>query len=195
MRWSTVIFLVLAAPCCKAVTPVEKVINLLEKLQTEAEDEGVKEATEYDKFACWCKAQADAKILNIATAEASIEKAAAKIKKLQGEIAEASGDLSDGNTRVGEIQEEMEKEQDIRDKAHHEYTIKHADVAEACRGVEEAIEQIEAGSSGQRGLFVQLSSGSTAKVSNILRKAIMDNALEATEKQMNFIGSFLETAQ
>jgi len=199
MRWSAVIILLApVVPLCDAkalqtVTPVEKVIRLLEKLQTETQEEGVEEATAYDKFACFCKAQADAKLLNIATCESKIEKFAAKIKKLQGEIAEMSGDVADGNTRIGEIQKEMDEQQKIRSDAHHAYTIKHADVAGACTSVEEAIEQMEA--SPRYAAFVQLSSATTAKLSNVLRKAIMDSELEATKKQMDFITSFLETAQ
>merc|ERR1719217_354144 len=86
----------------------------------------------------------------------------------------------------------MEEQQTLRNEAHHEYTIKHADVAAACTSVEEAIEQMEA---SPRGVFLQFSAGTTAKLSSVLRKAIMDDALEATEKQMDFIGSFLEYAQ
>merc|ERR1719217_1935605 len=86
----------------------------------------------------------------------------------------------------------MEEQQTLRNEAHHEYTIKHADVAAACTSVEEAIEQMEA---SPRGVFLQFSAGTTARLSTVLRKAIMDNALEATEKQMDFIGSFLEYAQ
>jgi DNA repair exonuclease SbcCD ATPase subunit len=198
MRRSVVIFLALVAPCCngkavQTVTPVEKVINLLEKLQTTAQEEGVEEAAAYDKFACFCKAQADAKLLNIATCESKIEKAAAKIKKLQGEIAEASGDVADGNVRIDEIKKEMEEQQQIRSDAHHEYTIKHADVQGACTSVEEAIEQMEA--SPRYAAFIQVSAATSAKLSHVLRKAIMDNELEATEKQMDFITSFLETTQ
>jgi len=37
------------------VSPVEKVITLLEDLKTETEDAGKKEASTYDTFACFCK--------------------------------------------------------------------------------------------------------------------------------------------
>jgi len=36
------------------VSPVEKVITLLEDLKTETEDAGKKEASTYDTFACFC---------------------------------------------------------------------------------------------------------------------------------------------
>merc|ERR1712107_608703 len=48
-----------------AVSPVEKVIDLLKQLQAETEEQGNKEAAQYDKFACFCKEQADEKLYQI----------------------------------------------------------------------------------------------------------------------------------
>ena len=44
-----------------STTPVEQVIGLLEKLQAQIQEEGKAEAAAYDKFACFCKEQADNK--------------------------------------------------------------------------------------------------------------------------------------
>merc|ERR1719482_946203 len=41
------------------VSPVEKVVELLTKIQGEIEAEGQAEAASYDKYACFCKEQAD----------------------------------------------------------------------------------------------------------------------------------------
>jgi len=51
----------LSAGTQQRVNPVEKVTELLEKLQAEVEAEGKSEAAAYDKYACFCKEQADNK--------------------------------------------------------------------------------------------------------------------------------------
>ena len=48
-------FVFLTMATASQVTPVEKVINLLEGMKTEVEKEGKAEAISYQKFACFCK--------------------------------------------------------------------------------------------------------------------------------------------
>merc|ERR1719379_569985 len=69
------------------VTPVEKVIELLKSLEVQIEEEGKTEAADYDKFACFCKEQADGKLY-------AIEKSTKKIEKLQAEIAELESQIA-----------------------------------------------------------------------------------------------------
>merc|ERR1719352_60558 len=57
MKCVTLLLLACGAALASAdeVSPVEKVIDLLEDLKSETEEEGKSEATTYDKFACFCK--------------------------------------------------------------------------------------------------------------------------------------------
>merc|ERR1712008_251142 len=97
-------------------TPVEKVISLLGRLSSQIAEEGKKEAAEYDKYACFCKEQADEKLYNIEKSEAKIEKLKATIEKLTGEIAELEEDIKKLSKRLDEIKEEMKSETEKRDK-------------------------------------------------------------------------------
>ena len=69
-----------------AVTPVEKVTELLVKLAAKIEEEGQAEAVAYDKFACFCKEQADDKLYAITKSDEKIKKLDAKIEALAAEI-------------------------------------------------------------------------------------------------------------
>merc|ERR1711924_170513 len=133
--------------------PVEKVINLIEKLQEETEQEGVAEATGYDKFACFCKAQADQKLKNIANAEAAITKLRARIKKSASEITQMNSNVADSNKEIKKLEKECEEEAKVRSDDHHEFTIKKADIVGAIDGTEGAIEQMEASKAAS---FLQL---------------------------------------
>jgi DNA repair exonuclease SbcCD ATPase subunit len=75
-------------------TPVEKVAQLLEKLSAQVAEEGKKEAAQYDKYACFCKEQADQKIYQIEKSEAKIETLTAEIEQLEAQIADLSADIA-----------------------------------------------------------------------------------------------------
>merc|ERR1719326_2154311 len=63
------------------VTPIEKVITLLEDLKTSVEDEGKEEATTYDKFACFCKDKTSAKSDAITEGQDTIDASSATIEE------------------------------------------------------------------------------------------------------------------
>jgi hypothetical protein len=54
------------------VTPVEKVVTMMEELQNKVTDEGAAEAATYNEFACFCRSQTKAKRDAITEAEAKI---------------------------------------------------------------------------------------------------------------------------
>merc|ERR1719213_978072 len=66
------------------VSPVEKVITLLEDLKTETEDSGKKEASTYDTFACFCKDTTIEKSDAIKTEQDNIDAFAATLEEQTG---------------------------------------------------------------------------------------------------------------
>ena len=67
---------------------------MLKGLQAKVAEEGKKEAAAYDKFACFCKEQADEKLYAIEKSDALIAKLTEEIKSLDADIAELNGDIS-----------------------------------------------------------------------------------------------------
>jgi hypothetical protein len=135
----------LGATNAEKVTPVESVINLLEKLEKQTMEEGKAEAAGYDKFACFCKEQADEKLYSITKADQKIALLTAEVKSLQGDITGLNKEIADLNTEISEMQSTCEAEQKARDEAFNAYAIKRDDLAGAITGVEEAIAMLKAG--------------------------------------------------
>merc|ERR1719262_1836091 len=92
------------------VTPMEKVISLLKSLSAKVEADGKKEAAAYDKYACFCKEQADEKLY-------AIEKSTAKIASLDAQIKELDAAISELNSQISDLSKKISSlEQDIKTK-------------------------------------------------------------------------------
>merc|ERR1719389_1004024 len=94
------------------VTPVEKVIELLEKLQGEVQAEGKKEAAAYDKFACFAKEQADDKFYAITKSNKKIDMQKAQIKALAAEIKSLNAEIN----KLRKLKKQLLQEQEDADK-------------------------------------------------------------------------------
>merc|ERR1719230_1000151 len=117
-----------AARSDQKITPVESVINLLEKLEKQTMEEGKSEAAAYDKFACFCKEQADEKLYSITKANEKISMLTALIKSLTGDITMLSKEISDLNTEIDTLKTTCEDEQKARDKAFNAYAVTRDDL-------------------------------------------------------------------
>merc|ERR1719197_2223485 len=138
MKAGAIILAVLGAANAEKITPVESVINLLEKLEKQTMEEGKAEAAGYDKFACFCKEQADEKLYAITKADQKIELLTAESKALQG-------DITNLNTEISDLTSTCEAEQKARDEAFNAYAITRDDLAGAISGCDEAIALLKGG--------------------------------------------------
>merc|ERR1719261_39331 len=125
------------------VTPVEKVISLLEKLKAESMAEGKDDAAAYDKFACFCKEQADDKLYAITKSEELIKTQTAKIKLLASEIDELNAAISDLKKKKSKLEEEAKESAAARAKEHEAYAVEEKDMADAITAIKGAIEALE----------------------------------------------------
>merc|ERR1719424_2022904 len=138
-------FAFLGATNAVDVTPVESVINLLEKLEKQTMEEGKTEAAGYDKFACFCKEQADEKLYSITKAGQKIDLLTAEVKALQGAITGLNKEIADLNKQIADTTATCEQEQKARDAAFNSYAIKRDDLAGAIRGCDDAIAMLKGG--------------------------------------------------
>lgn len=126
-----------------AVTPVEKVTELLTKLAAKIEEEGQAEAVAYDKFACFCKEQADNKLYAITKSDEKIKKLDAKIEALAAEIEVLDKEVADGNAEIKRLEEESEKELKLRADERAEYEKADASISRAIDAVRRAITALQ----------------------------------------------------
>lgn len=134
---------VLAVAVVDAVTPVAKVTQLLEELASKVEQEGKDEATAYDKFACFCKEQADNKLYAIEKSTKKINHLSSKIEKLDTEITELDGEISGLGSRIETLDGELVSSKALRDSQHQAFLGQQADVDGAIDAIERALQALK----------------------------------------------------
>eukprot|EP00746_Dinoflagellata_sp_MGD_P125397 gnl/MRDRNA2_/MRDRNA2_60154_c0_seq1.p1 gnl/MRDRNA2_/MRDRNA2_60154_c0~~gnl/MRDRNA2_/MRDRNA2_60154_c0_seq1.p1 ORF type:complete len:739 (+),score=277.72 gnl/MRDRNA2_/MRDRNA2_60154_c0_seq1:91-2217(+) len=130
------------------VTPVEKVISLLEKLKEETAAEAQSDAKTYDEMACFCKEQADDKFYAITKSKELIKQQTAKIKMLEGEITELNADIQELTTKIEGLEKDQKAADETRAKEFASYSEEEAKLAKAISAVERAIEALEESKEG-----------------------------------------------
>jgi len=125
-----------------AVTPIEKVISLVEGLRDEVVSDGKKEAKAYDKFACFCRDTTLRK-------SKSVKKGNDSINRLSANIADKTQERKEDITELGERkakQEGLSQKLDetiarcAKEKA--EYEAEAADLSKAIQGLKDAIKSM-----------------------------------------------------
>jgi chromosome segregation ATPase len=125
------------------VTPMEKVITLLKDLSAKVTAEGAKEATAYDKYACWCKEQADELLVSLNQNNAILLDLNAQIEALGTSIAELNSDIGDLNADIGQYDGKMKIKKEERANQHEKYLAAAKDMNEAIVSCEAAIETLK----------------------------------------------------
>jgi hypothetical protein len=125
------------------VTPIEKVMELMKKLSAQTEAEGKKEAEQYDKFACFCKEQADEKLYAIEKSTAKIAKQTARINKLEGEIADLNTAINALTGKIEAKEAEIKDAEDIRSAQHADYVEEDDKMQAAIKAIKGAIKALK----------------------------------------------------
>jgi len=122
-----------------AVTPIEKVIDLIEGMKKEVEGDGTAEAKAYDEFACFCKNENEARSTSIKKETDNINEMSANIAD---ETARKEDDIAELAKRKGN-QEALSRNLDETvarcAKQRAEYNAEAADLSKAIQGLEDAI--------------------------------------------------------
>jgi len=157
-------------------TPIQKVVILLKDIASKVAAEGQKEAAEYDKFACFCKEQADEK-------QYAMEKSAARIEDLSAEIEMLTTKKSKLNREIRELGEQIDKLQErkyhrsnYRDDTHKRYLSTAKDMNEAIDACERAIETLKNSKTEMRGAKLDLIQVTSGLMKAVKKQAQLANA-------------------
>merc|ERR1719428_2580181 len=110
----------------------------------ETDEEAKKDAASYDKFACFCKEQADEKLYSVEKATEKSNLLQAQIEQLTAEITALDKDVTKLNKEVDDLKKNKNNLQAARDKAFAAYVAIRDDLAGAIAGASEAIEMLSA---------------------------------------------------
>jgi len=147
---------------------MEKVIMLLKDLSGKIAVEGAKEAAQYDKFACFCKEQADEKLYSIEKSEAKIKDLSAEITELDSAIVQLNSEIGKLSTSISSLETSIKEKTATRDTEHAEYKAKAKDMNEAIDACDAAIEALKGSKGAMKGAKVDLAQ--VRKVTDVISR-------------------------
>jgi len=121
-----------------AVTPMEKVIKLLEDLKGDVEKEGKSEAATYEKFACFCKDNTKTKSSDIEDSQDKIDQCNADIGEKTATRQEKIADLGKEQKKVEDTTIKLAETTDTYQKDKAAYQATNADLTKAVNSAKRA---------------------------------------------------------
>jgi hypothetical protein len=126
------------------VTPVEKVITMVEELQAKVSAEGKAEAATYDKFACFCKSKTDEKVKAIAEEEQTVKDLQAEITSLSADRDTLDQNIQDLTTEIAQYEEDIKTSAAVRAEEKATFEAALLDVTKSVTQLEKAVETLKA---------------------------------------------------
>jgi len=125
-------------PAAAAVTPLQKVVSMLDSMLAKGKAEKHEEEVEFARFKVWCDdtrqqtQKNDEGAGQITQLQADMDKAASDAEVLQGEVEALEAE-------VGKAKEEVKSAQAVRDKENADYLAQHQDYSESIDACERAV--------------------------------------------------------
>lgn len=140
MRLAVVVcFGLLVAPAVSVdVTPIQKVIQMMDALLAKGKKEKHEEEVEFAKFHEWCDQVRDEKTKSIAEATAQIAELAAAIDKAESDAEVLSEEISELEKEVAKLQAEADSATALRKKENLDYKAAHHDLSESIDAIARA---------------------------------------------------------
>lgn len=131
------------SPVAGSVTPVAKVIQLLDDLKARVVFEGQTEATTYDKFACYCRSTTKSKSEAIISGRDTIQTLSAEIEDKTATKADKSAEVKSRQADHESLSKDLDQSLAECAKAKSEYDAKSADLNKAISSLNSAIQSLQ----------------------------------------------------
>jgi uncharacterized protein YoxC len=138
----------LATPVC-AVTPIEKVIQMLTDMHAKGKQEMEDEQVAMSSFSTWCGNTQSSKNTAITKAKAALEQLAADIEKSASDAAGAAKAIEGLESDIAMYEADKKEASEVRAQANADFKATHADYSESIDAIERALQVIKAGPQGQ----------------------------------------------
>jgi hypothetical protein len=138
-----VFFLAILAGASAAVTPIEKVVALVEGLKSEVEADGKSEASAYNQFACFCKSTTDTKSKSVKRGTDKIGRESADIADKTQEQKEDSTELAKRKQKHEDLSTKLEESKSRCAKQKAQYQAEEADMSKAIQGLKDALKAMK----------------------------------------------------
>jgi len=127
------------------VTPIEKVIQMLNDMLGKAKKEKEEEATRYEEYEVFCKDNNREKTRAIKKGTEKVEKLSADIEDADADVAAMAKDIGQLDGDISTWEMESKEAAFAREKANAEFEKAHGELTESIDAVERAVETIKAG--------------------------------------------------
>jgi hypothetical protein len=164
------------------VTPVEKVITLLEDLEAEVKEEGTTEAGTYDQYACFCKTTTETKSDSIMNGQDTIDTLSAGIAEDTATVAGKKTELQAKKKEVEELTAELDSVVASCLKEAAEFEAEMADLTKACNSLDKALQAMQTAKGGGASLL-QSNSTLREEVGSTLAIAEAMSLVEAPKRR------------
>jgi len=191
MRYSTTLLFIagLGATLAADVSPVEKVVTMLEDLQTQVITEGKAEAKTYDKFACFCKDMTTEKTDSITSLEDSVNELTASIESDTTTRSQLDDDINELNKQIDELDKGIKLAKETRASQKATFDALDAELSKGTTDLTNAVNMLKSKQSGTMSMLDLKSS-----IKTVRQAAFMADAMGHSPAHHQALTALLQSA-
>eukprot|EP00441_Pelagodinium_beii_P043927 CAMPEP_0197649010 /NCGR_PEP_ID=MMETSP1338-20131121/28096_1 /TAXON_ID=43686 ORGANISM="Pelagodinium beii, Strain RCC1491" /NCGR_SAMPLE_ID=MMETSP1338 /ASSEMBLY_ACC=CAM_ASM_000754 /LENGTH=667 /DNA_ID=CAMNT_0043223105 /DNA_START=85 /DNA_END=2088 /DNA_ORIENTATION=+ len=125
------------------VSPVARVVELLEGMETKVKAQGAAEDAKAEEFTALCSKRSDALGYEIKTGTADIEELTATISKAESKLESVASGLTETAGSISQSEADLQAATDVREKESSDYKAAETDLLEVASTIERAINTLE----------------------------------------------------